>query len=45
MKSRLKYIGIFHKKFFDFCAFCLLTNVARHGIIGRPPTIAAAGIR
>lgn len=41
MKCRLKYIGIFHKNFFDFCAFCLLTNVAPYGIIwaGRPPTL------
>ena len=41
MKCRLKYTGIFHKKFFDFCAFYLLTNVAPYGIIwaGRPPTL------
>ena len=40
MKCRLKYIGIFHKNFFNFCAFCLLTNVAQYGIIwaGRSPS-------
>ena len=41
LKCRLKYIGIFHKNFFDFCAICLLTNVARHDIIwaGRSPSL------
>ena len=34
-----------HFFYFIFCAFCLLTNVARHDIIGRPLTIDAAGIR